>query len=168
MRWMLLVLMLLAAPCWADEEEAIAALKTSGVGIKAKDGGKRVYIVLDEHELAPERLRRLDEVSGITGIVLLNHRDRRDTYLPFLKTVKGVRYLEIGGINQPFNDADMKHIGEMTSLEQVYLASDNITDKGLLELAKIAGLQQVSIVSSKVTQKGREKLNSLLPKCVVK
>lgn len=169
MRFLLLIgLLFLQLPVCADEPQAIAALRTSGVSIKDKNGGKYAYIVLDQHDLSLDRLKRIDEVSGITGIVLIDHRHRKDIYLPYLKTIPGIKHLELGGVQQHFTDQDMKHVADMSSLETAYISSDSITDRGVLELAKITGLKKVTFTSKRVTRAGRERLNDSLPNCVVR
>lgn len=164
-----LALVLLAGTGWADEEEAIAALKTSGVTITGTaESGRKVGISLDRDDVSLQRVKRLAEVKNVANVMVFNYRRKRDTLLPFLKTLPGVKKLELVGYDDTFNDADMKHVADMASLESVFISSDRITDKGLMELAKIKGLKSVTIKSDRVTQAGREKLNDALPKCVVK
>jgi hypothetical protein len=134
MKWLALV-MLLAVPCFADEDEAIAALKTSGVTISGNaSSGRKVTLYLDEHDIDPERCKRLSEVQNITSVSILNYRRSRDRYLPVIKTLKGIKKLELVGFDATFIDADLKHVAEIGTLEEVFLSSEGFTDKGILAL----------------------------------
>lgn len=168
MRWMLLVVMLLAVPCWADEEEAIAALKTSHANITGSaEKGRKLSVVLDQYEMNVQRFKRVSEVANITDVLILNHWPKPDELLAIAKGIKTIKKLEIGGANGAFTDASLKHVAEMQSLETAVLSGE-FTDKGIMVLAKIKGLKQVTISGGKVTQAGKEKLNDALPKCVVR
>jgi hypothetical protein len=168
MRWLLVLLMLFVSPCLAGEEEAIAALKTSGAAISGSAAaGRKLIVVLDEKQITAQRFKRVAEIDNITALVILNHLPKRDELLPIAKEISTLKKLEIGGANGAFNDASLKHVAEMQSLEEAYLSGD-FTDKGIMVLAKIKGLKKVTISCRDVGQEAREKLNDALPKCVVR
>jgi hypothetical protein len=161
MKWLALVL-LLAVPCFADEEEAIAALKTSGVGISK---GKTGYSIQGIPEnISDARLKRLGELPVVSVETSFEHR--ADRVLKVLKDIPTIKHINLGGAG--LRDDDLKLVGDMPSLTEVRIYSQSITDKGLLELARCKELKFVLAQSAKVTAAGREKLNDALPKCVVR
>lgn len=162
-RYLSVLAVLLCGSCLADEAEAIAALKTSGVGFKSEsDGSWRVYI---HDDIKPERLKRILEVANITNVTVLLYADNAD-HLAILKKIPTIRKMELTG--RMIDDTDLKHASDISSLTELFVSSENVTDAGLLRLAKIKGLKKVTISGKQITKDAREKLNDLLPGCVVK
>jgi hypothetical protein len=162
MKWLALVL-LLAVPCFADEEEAIAALKTSGIVVgKIKTGGYLIRV--DNPDISNERFKRIKELPDVREVMLFDGRN----FEPQLKLIS-----ELGTVTHLFISADchnesMKPVGAMKSLKVLSVSSDLVTDAGLKHLHSLSNLRSASFSGRLVTQAGKESLNEALPKCVVK
>lgn len=167
MRPMLALLVaLFAVPVLADEKEAAAALETAGVVLSRSSNGNWSVAATSSKpgsNISEEKAKRLAElrITSIRHSVI----GTNDKVLPVIVKLPHVLQIVLDG---KATDADVKEISAMSSLTHVVLLSDEITDKGLLALSKVAGLTEVRADSRKVTQAGKEKLNELLPKCVVK
>jgi hypothetical protein len=157
-----LLLMAISFPCFAGEEETLAALRTAGIRCTKSKKSDGYFVVFGKPGIALEKVKLL---AGISVVSIQVDVDGKDDKLPFIKTLPGIKRIAVGGSG--LRDADLKHVAEMPSLESVHIYSDNITDKGLLELASLKGLKHVMASSLKITQDGKEKLNELIPGCTV-
>jgi hypothetical protein len=166
MKWLALVL-LLAVPCFADEEEAIAALRSAGVTFQnMKESDERFVIVNDSQGVvhSAERLKRLAELSWLKTVELILYSDKFDKKIPAVIGTLNVKRIVLTG---SFRDEDMKELAKAPMLERIDIHAPNITDAGLLNLANCKTLRLVTVASDKVSQEACAKLNDKLPKCTV-
>lgn len=66
------------------------------------------------------------------------------------------------------DDADLRELARIWTLEELVLDNTEITDAGLAHLPQLKGLAKLSVVGTKVTPQGIAKLRQALPKCEIR
>lgn len=67
----------------------------------------------------------------------------------------------------PFDDAGVKHLAGLATLEELTLNSTKVTDASVEALAGLNRLRKLNVAGTKISAEGRAKLAKLLPKAVV-
>ena len=60
-------------------------------------------------------------------------------------------------------DAELKHIGQLKALQELYLGNTRVTDAGLKELKGLRKLKHLQLSKTQVTDAGVEDLKKALP-----
>lgn len=84
-----------------------------------------------------------------------------------IETLADVKWIGFSYDCKQVTDDDLRHLAEMTEVEEIFLYYTSITDEGLKHLTGLTKLKELGLCQTKVTPKGIAKLKESLPLCVI-
>jgi hypothetical protein len=156
---LLLVLMLAVAvpSSWfAVEMKAAREQQILREKIKSLEPGVSYCTLLSASNTPRENLLGLDDLLGepfFENILQVSSKGQNaDSLLALLVDVPTLIYLNIN--NSDATDAGLKHINELTNLEELRLSNTQITDSGLEHIQELIKLQELWLSHARLTDAG--------------
>ena len=138
----------LPRPLWIGL--AAAVLVVLGVGVQIGVPIYRQQVVI----------REIEQVGGIAltfprGPEWVRDRVGDD----WMRLIEDVREVQL--VVKPATDATLGHIGELGSLQRLYLDQTLVTDEGLAHLKRLSSLEKLSLNNTQVTDAGLQHIKGL-------
>lgn len=82
-----------------------------------------------------------------------------------IQVVTSLRELDLN--EDKVTDAGLEHLKGLVHLQSLDLSSNNVTDSGLAHLKGLAGLHELGLCDTQVTAEGVKSIKRALPKCSI-